>query len=110
VGLLVGSTPLQRECAVTVIYFLIIALIIRQALPAAPVDGDPLQLRAIAGRETKAGILLKTKPKVSGMLFLASPYPWFKASHYDHTAAGRPSRGQTGCLRDRPLGLVPGQI
>ena len=43
-------------------------------------DRNPIQLRALAGRETKTGILLKIKPKVSGMLFLESPYPWFKAA------------------------------
>jgi hypothetical protein len=44
------------------------------------VDSNPIQLRALAGRETKTGILLKTKSKISGMLFLESPYPWFKAA------------------------------
>jgi uncharacterized protein (DUF58 family) len=80
IGLLVGSTPLLLACAAIFIYFLIIAWIIRRRLPTAPVDSNPIQLRALAGRETKTGILLKTKSKISGMLFLESPYPWFKAA------------------------------
>ena len=78
VGLLVGSVALLLACAFIVGYFLSIILIIWQMLPDAPVTGETVQLRVIAGREVKTVILLKNRTTLNSMLFLKSPYPWFR--------------------------------
>jgi hypothetical protein len=80
VGLLVGSITLLLSCGAIIIYFLVIVLIIWQRLPGAPVSGETVQLRVIAGREVKTEIVLKRKSRLSGMLFLKSSFPWFKAA------------------------------
>ena len=61
VGLLVGSVALLLACAFIVGYFLSIILIIWQMLPDAPVTGETVQLRVIAGREVKTVILLRKR-------------------------------------------------
>ena len=78
VGLLVGSVALLLACAVIIGYFLSIILIIWQMLPDAPVTGETVQLRVIAGREVKTVILLRNRTTLNSMLFLKSPYPWFR--------------------------------
>jgi hypothetical protein len=78
VGLLVGSVALLLACAFITGYFLSIILIIWQMLPDVPVTGETVQLRIIAGREVKTVILLRSKTTLNSMLFLKSPYPWFR--------------------------------
>ena len=78
VGLLVGSVALLLACAFIIGYFLSIILIIWQMLPDAPVTSETVQLRVIAGREVKTVILLRNRTKLNSMLFLKSPYPWFR--------------------------------
>ena len=80
VGLLVGSVVLLLACTIIIGYFLAIILTIWQMLPAAPVIGETVQLRVIAGREIKTEILLSSKTTLNGMLFLKSPYQWFRAA------------------------------
>ena len=80
IGLLVGSVTLLLACGIIIIYLLSIVLMIWRRLPAAPLIVEPLPLRAIAGREVKTELLLKRISQLNGMLFLKSPYPWFKVA------------------------------
>ena len=80
IGLLVGSVTLLLACGIIIIYLLSIVLVIWRRLPAVPLIVEPLPLRAIAGREVKTELLLKRISQLNGMLFLKSPYPWFKVA------------------------------
>jgi Protein of unknown function DUF58 len=80
VGLLVWNLTLLLTCLTAIIYFLAIALLIQQRLPAVPVICDTMQLRGISGREQEIALILKRKAKLNGMLFLNSPYTWVKAA------------------------------
>ena len=78
VGLLVGSITLFLACGFLVVYFFSIGLIIWPWLLSEPVIGRPMQMRVVAGREVNTEIILTRKSKLNGMLFLQSPYRWFK--------------------------------
>ena len=78
VGLLVGSITLLLACGIVIVYLLSIFLVIWQKLPVTPVTSEAQQLRVVAGREVKTEIILNSQAKINGMLFLQSPYSWFK--------------------------------
>ena len=80
VGLVVWSVPLLLAAGVIVLYLGWIAVVIWRRLPAAPITVETLPIRVIAGREVKTELLLKRNSYLNGMLFLKSPYPWFKAA------------------------------
>jgi len=80
VGLVVWSVPLLLAAGVIALYLGSIAVVIWRRLPAAPITVEPLPIRVIAGREVKTELLLKRKTYLNGMLFLKSPYPWFKVA------------------------------
>ena len=65
---------------VIVLYLGWVAVVIWRRLPAVPITVETLPLRVIAGREVKTDLLLKRNSYLNGMLFLKSPYPWFKAA------------------------------
>ena len=80
IGLMVGNVTLLLACGIIIVYLLAIVLLIWQRLSAAPVISETRQLRVVAGREVKTEVILKSKAKLNGMLFLQSPYPWFKTT------------------------------
>ena len=80
VGLVVWSVPLLLAAGVIVLYLGWVTVVIWRRLPAAPITVETLPVRVIAGREVKTELLLKRNSSLNGMLFLKSPYPWFKAA------------------------------
>jgi hypothetical protein len=80
VGLLVWNITLLLACGMVIIYLLSLVLMIWQRLPIAPVTAEAQQLRIVAGRESKTEIILKSQARINGMLFLQSPYSWFKTA------------------------------
>ena len=80
VGLMVGSTTLLLACGIIIIYLLAIALMVWHGLSEVPVVSETRQLRVVAGHEVEIEIILKRQAKMNGMLFLESPYSWFKTT------------------------------
>jgi hypothetical protein len=80
VGLVVWSVPLLLAAGVIVLYLGSIAAVIWRRLPVAPITVETLPIRVIAGREEKTELLLKRNSYLNGILFLKSPYPWFKVA------------------------------
>jgi hypothetical protein len=79
-ALIIPSLTLMLACGILVVFFGAAGIFIRTKLPSHPVGGEQVQSRVIAGREGQIDIILLNNTKLWGMLFLESPYNWFKIS------------------------------
>jgi hypothetical protein len=80
VSIIIGNLNLLLACGTVIIYFVTTGVIIWRKLPLHPIGEEPVQLRVVAGREGQTNITLVNKAKLSGTLFIESPYDWFKVT------------------------------
>ncbi|MDD4877072.1 MAG: DUF58 domain-containing protein, partial [Dehalococcoidales bacterium] len=70
--------PLILACAVIIIYFVSVIMVILGRLPIKPVEGHQIQQRILAGSKGDVHVKLNSRTKYGGMLLIESPYEWLK--------------------------------
>ena len=79
-AVVLGNPTLLISCGIFIMYLTILGIIIYRNVPRQPIVEEQTELRIIAGNEGNVEIVMVNKTKITGTLFLDSPYNWVQVT------------------------------